>query len=101
MDIIQILVKKGLVLQKDVSKIVDEAASSGMTVEEADIASNMLDYIPEDSASHYRFIPISVSNGVLEVGMVNPDDIEARDALNFISSKIGLPFKIFLVTEAD
>ena len=33
--------------------------------------------------------------------MVNPDDIEARDALNFISSKTGLPFKIFLVTETD
>src|SRR3989338_9968339 len=33
--------------------------------------------------------------------MLNPDDIEAKDALNFISSKLGLPFKVFLLTETD
>ncbi len=33
--------------------------------------------------------------------MVDPDDIEAHDALNFISSKIQMPFKIFLITQAD
>jgi hypothetical protein len=39
--------------------------------------------------------------GVLEVGMVDPYNIEARDALQFISSKIGLPFKIFSLPQAD
>jgi type IV pilus assembly protein PilB len=65
------------------------------------ITEKILKYIPEDSAAHYHFVPIAVTKGVLEVGMVNPDDIEARDALNFISSKTGLPFKIFLITETD
>ena len=34
MDILQILVKKGILLQKDVENIVNESASSGMTIEE-------------------------------------------------------------------
>lgn len=130
MDIIQILVQKGLLDKKDVDSIKEEAVSLGLTIEQAlikrgisphdillakgeyfdiptrnigdvVITERILKYVPEDSAAHYRFVPIAVSKGVLEVGMVNPDDIEARDALNFISSKTGLPFKIFLITETD
>ncbi|MEN9621943.1 MAG: hypothetical protein RLZZ67_377 [Candidatus Parcubacteria bacterium] len=61
----------------------------------------ILKYIPEESAMHYRFVPISVNQNVLEVGVVDPDDIEARDALNFIASKVGMPFKVFLISETD
>ena len=39
--------------------------------------------------------------GVLEVGVVDPDNIEALDALQFISGKIGIPYKIFLITKQD
>jgi type IV pilus assembly protein PilB len=35
------------------------------------------------------------------VGIVDPDNIEARDALNFISTKADLPFKLFLISEID
>src|SRR3989344_4535343 len=130
MDILQILVKNGIILQKDVDDVADESAKSGLTIEEVllkrgvsvkdilsakgeyfdipiksldeqDVPLSILNYIPEDSAAHYRFVPIKVTDNVLEIGMVDPDDIEARDALNFISSKTGMPFKIFLITEND
>ncbi|MSU45174.1 MAG: type II/IV secretion system protein [Candidatus Zambryskibacteria bacterium] len=130
MDILQILVKKGVLPATEVDKVTKESSTQGITLEEAlikmgvppqeilsakgeyfdipvknltdeDIPPNMFDYIPEDSAKHYRFVPIAVVDSVLHVGMVDPDDIEARDALNFISSKIGMPFKIFLITEDD
>lgn len=65
------------------------------------IDGNTLQYVPADSAAHYRFIPVNVVDGVLEVGMVDPDDIEARDALQFIAAKTGMPFKIFQITEED
>lgn len=61
----------------------------------------ILKYIPEESATHYKFVPISVRDGFLEVGVVNPEDIEARDALNFISSKEDIPFKMFIISESD
>ena len=48
-----------------------------------------------------KHVPVALSEGVLEVGIVDPDNIEALDALNFISSKINLPFKVFLISEAD
>lgn len=60
-----------------------------------------LKYISEDSASHYRFVPIDLKEGVLEVGVLEPENIQAMDALQFISNKIGLPFKIFLISKND
>lgn len=62
---------------------------------------DILRYIPEESALHYEFVPISVEDGFLEVGMLDPNNIEARDALNFLSSKENMPFKIFLINRAD
>ena len=60
-----------------------------------------LDYIPEESAVHYQFVPIGIKEGVLEVGIVDPDNIEARDALNFISAKKNIPYKVFLINIDD
>jgi type IV pilus assembly protein PilB len=70
-------------------------------IQDQTIPFNVLEYIPEESARHYRFAPIGFHDGVLEVGIVDPDNIEARDALNFISSKINIPFKIFLIGPQD
>jgi type IV pilus assembly protein PilB len=66
-----------------------------------EIPFEILKYIPEESAIHYKIIPIGLEDGVLQVGLVDPDNIEARDALNFISSKNNLPFKIFIVSQED
>ncbi len=58
-------------------------------------------YIPLDSARHYGFVPLGVVDGALEVGVTDPDNLEAADALQFISGKIGMPYKLFLISEAD
>ena len=58
-------------------------------------------YIPLDSARHYGFVPLDLADGVLEVGIIDPDSIEVIDALQFISGKIGIPYKVFLITKQD
>jgi type IV pilus assembly protein PilB len=58
-------------------------------------------YIPIDSARHYGFVPLDEVEGALEIGITDPDNIEALDALQFISGKIGIPYKIFLITKQD
>ncbi len=62
---------------------------------------DVLKYVPEESAIHYRFVPIAMEDGVLEVGILDPDNIDARDAISFIASKSGVPFKIFLISQTD
>ncbi|TSA43771.1 type II/IV secretion system protein [bacterium] len=58
-------------------------------------------YIPLESARHYQFVPLDIHEGALEVGITDPDNIEALDALSFISGKIGIPYKVFLITKQD
>lgn len=66
-----------------------------------EVSFDILKLIPEDSARFYGFAPLSLRDGVLEVGVVNPDNMESMDALQFISAKIGVPFKIFLISKRD
>lgn len=70
-------------------------------VNSQDMSFSVLKYISEDSALHYRIVPIELRDGVLEVGVMDPENIQAMDALQFISTKIGLPFKVFLISKSD
>jgi len=67
----------------------------------ATVPFDVLRYVPEESARHYGLVPLGLVDGALEVGVVDPDNLEARDALTFISAKVGMPYKLFLITEAD
>lgn len=69
--------------------------------EEHKIPLEVLKYVPKSSAVYYQFVPLRVVNGVLEVGMVDTNNLETRDAVQFIASKIGLPFKIYSITKED
>ena len=63
------------------------------------ITLDTLKYIPEDSARHYHFVPLGLENGVLIVGITNPDDIAASDALQFITQGHDVPFKAVVISE--
>ncbi len=130
MSILEILAEKKIINKDDIATFQKESESSGLSIEQVlvnhgvapeaildskggslkiptrnlqniDISSKILEYIPQESAEHYQVVPIGVKDGVLEVGVVNPDDFEARDALNFISSRIGMPYKLFLISQSD
>ena len=68
---------------------------------EAKIPYDILKYIPQESAEHYRLAPLGVEDGVLLIGMVDPEDIKGLDALNFIARTSGMPFKIFQISQGD
>ena len=61
----------------------------------------ILQNIPEESARNYGFVPLGIEGGTLLVGMTDPSNLEALDALNFIMRKLGLPYKIYWISESD
>ncbi len=61
----------------------------------------VLKVIPEESAMHYRVVPLAIKNKIEEVGITDPDNMDALDALNFISAKSNLPYKVFLLSSPD
>jgi type IV pilus assembly protein PilB len=129
MSVIDILFKKNLLTQDDIKEIRAQI-SKGVSFDQAilkkgvssqdiliargeflnipiqnlgdvRVPTDVLDYIPEESAEHYKFVPIGLKDGTLEIGIVDPDNIEARDAINFIASKKNIPYKISLISPED
>ncbi len=130
MNVLPLLVKKGLLKASDVAAIESEARTSGTTLEDVlikrgitleealkiagdhyglpvriippgPIGHEALKYIPEESARHYRFVPVGIVDNALEIGVTDPDNIQALDALQFISTRVGMPYKLFLISETD
>jgi len=131
MSFLEELVKEGLIVKNQIGEIknrakekyagdLDEALiESGVTedkileakgrylqiptkkVDSKNTSFDIFKYISEDSAIHYHFAPIALSEGVLEVGITDGEDMQALDALQFISAKLGIPFKIFLISKSD
>ncbi len=130
MNVLEILSNKGLIKKGDIPKIEKQRLTSGKTTEEVledigisqgkildakgeyyniptqnlegkDIPFAILKYVSEDAATHYGFVPIALKDGVLELGIVDPENIEARDAINFIVGKLNIPYKIFIISEKD
>ncbi len=129
-DLLPLLKKKGILDDGDINEILSESKESKRDIEEilhdrgvsdedilvmkgeywdmpvrslkdTTVPYEILKYIPEESVKHYGIVPIGLEENVLEVGIINPDDIDALDALNFISTQKGLPFKVFLISEKD
>ena len=62
---------------------------------------DLLKHVPEESARHYQFVPIGFDKGTIQIGIVDPDNIESKEALKFIASRLNKPFKIFLISRRD
>lgn len=61
------------------------------------IPEEVLDLIPFETIKKYNFVPIGVTDDFLEIGVINPEDIQALDALTFITVKLNKPYKLFLI----
>jgi type IV pilus assembly protein PilB len=83
-----------------------EEQSVGTSYPEADllgktIAPDVLREIPEEAAIFYQFIPFNRKGNVLEVAMVEPDDLKAREALRFIVVQSKSNARIYKVDSAS
>lgn len=131
MDVLTLLKEKGILDDRTIASIKEELAGGVRSLEEAllsrgvseeDILAargeyyqvptrtlegndtveyEVLKYIPEESARHYRFVPLGIVDDVLEVGTTDPDNLEAIEALNFITARTNIPYKLYLISDKD
>lgn len=58
----------------------------------------VLSLIPEDSAKYYKIVPLAKEGRILEIGMVHPEDIQAKEALSFLARQDNFSLRISLVS---
>jgi len=65
------------------------------------VKQEVLNYISESSADHYRAVPLLVEDDVLMIGANDPDNLQMREALNFISTNHNLPYRLVYMLDED
>lgn len=81
-----------------------KSAESGIplsSLEGVDVPMEVLHFIPEESAVHYGVVPLRLREGVLHIGILDPLNFEALDAVNFLAAKEHIPYKLFIIPKKD
>ena len=129
MNFLENLVKKGLINRYQVDEIIELTTKEEKTIEAVltdmgvtdeailnaksdyfNVDKKVIDYhsieddvvkkIPEESAKMYQMAAFGITeDGVLEVGMLDPRNIEAQNVLQFITAESGIPYKTYVLTE--
>jgi type IV pilus assembly protein PilB len=67
----------------------------------AEVNRELLNYVPEEIINFYKIIPFAKEDSVLKVGLVNPENIDALEALKFIAAEKDLYLEKYLVSYRD
>jgi type IV pilus assembly protein PilB len=128
MDILNFLIKKGILNETKAKVVKDEIGATGDTAEKIIIEKNLLpekalfnaksealniplreiipedvplealETIPEESARYYKMIPLSAQDKVVNVGMVYPESLKTQEVLKFLARQGNFGYNIFLIT---
>ncbi len=131
MDIISQLSQKGLLDKEQVEPLLKEVEKTGKKQEEIllekkivseellfnlkssllniplktvytqDIPLDILEIIPEEAAGNYKMIPIFKQENIIGIGMVYPEDLSAKGALDFFTRQKNLKYEIFLISLSE
>ena len=131
MALIEELIKKGILDKKVAASLEEELKTSGKKEEELilekgiisedflfdlkssylkipfkkirpeDVSLEILEQIPEETASFYQMVPLAKKENVLEIGMVYPEDLSAQEALSFLARRGEFSYQVFLITETN
>ena len=70
-------------------------------IDQKGIPQEALELISGAAASNYKMVPLFKKDKVIGVGMVYPEDIASRNALQFLSRKENFVCEIYLITFSD
>ena len=63
------------------------------------INSRILNLVPFETAKQYQFVALEQKGKEIKIGMVYPQDIQAQEALRFLSRQSGLSYTVELRSE--
>ena len=65
------------------------------------VPSEILNYIPEESARYYQIIPLDFKDNLLTVGAINPGSLDVKEVIKFIGSHSNLEYNLVKLSEVD
>lgn len=129
MNFLEILVKKEIINRYQIDEIIQITTKEEVTIEKvlsdmgisdtdilaaksdffgikkkdikySEVDSEIVKRIPEESAKTYSMVAFGVTDdGILQVGMLDPRNIEAQNVLQFITAETNTLYEIYIITE--
>jgi len=99
-----LLLRKKLLEEKKLFQLKSEFLNIPLKdVKPEDISPDVFSIIPKESVEFYKMVSLGLnkSKRILEVGMVYPEDAQAKEALKFLSRQQKFSLKIYLITFSD
>ena len=98
----EILLKKGIASEELLFDLKSKSLNIPLKeIDVEDISLGILETVPEESSRYYKMVPLRKKDGFLELGMVFPEDLKAREALEFLARQNHFKYKVFLITLTD
>jgi len=131
MNLIQILLKQGILDKEKATSLEFEIKEKGLPEEEVilekricsenflfnlksenlkinfkkvtseEVPLEILELIPEETAKYYKMIPLAKKENILQIGMVYPEDLKVQEALKFLARQGKFNYEVFLITPSD
>ncbi len=57
--------------------------------------------LPEESALHYKMVPLGKHEGYIDIGMLDPENASSQEAIKFVAARANLPARVFIITPTD
>ena len=98
----QVLIEKDIVSANDLLEIKSHLYNLPVVkLEEVQLNPEALKEISEEVVNFYKIAPFSKEGDVLKVGVINPEDVDALEALKFIASDKGLKIEKYIIDYRD
>ena len=102
LDTSRLLLQEKLLEEEDVAKA--KAAFLDLPyidLRQTKILPMVLDMIPEESRNFYHMIPFEFANNNLKVAIIDPGNLQALEALEFLGQKQNLQIHIYVASESS
>lgn len=79
----------------------EKTKKENLNWENLKIPPEIVSLVPYEAAKKYRFVPFEKDKQTLRVGVVDMDDIEVQNALQFLAEKNQLTIEVIKISEKD
>lgn len=101
-DFTQIIVESGLISDSDLASLKSELYRlPSVAITDEQIKPEALKIIPENTAEFYKLVPFDKEDNILRVGILNPEDNDALEALKFIAQDQGVSIEKYIIDVED
>ncbi len=101
-DLGQVLIEQGIISDDDLTAFKSKLYRLPVIrLDDVELSHDALKDIGEDVVNFYKITPFGKEETTLKVGIINPEDVEALEALKFVAADKGLTLEKYVISYKD